>query len=45
VTKKLAGDFSEWKMVKEVVFMVIRGDGSRLCHGNDVLAKGSEEAR
>jgi hypothetical protein len=30
VTKKLAGDCSEWKMVEEVVFVVIRGDGDWL---------------
>jgi hypothetical protein len=32
-------------MTGGVFLTVIRGDGSRLCHGNDVLAKGSEEAR
>jgi hypothetical protein len=25
--------------------MVIRGDDSQLCHGDDILAKGSEEAQ
>jgi hypothetical protein len=28
-----------------VTWLVIRGDDSRLCHSNDVSAKGSEEAR
>jgi hypothetical protein len=46
VTKKFAGKGCRgWKMAEGVVSVVIRGDDSRLCHGNDVLAKGSEETR
>jgi hypothetical protein len=32
-------------MAGRVFLMVTRGDGSRLCHGDDVSAKGFEEAR
>jgi hypothetical protein len=38
VTKNLAGDCSGWRMAGGVFFTVIRGDGSRLCHGDDVPA-------
>jgi hypothetical protein len=43
--KKLVGDCSGWRMAGEVFLTVIGGDDSRLCHGDDVSAKGSKEAR
>jgi hypothetical protein len=43
MTKKFAGKgCSGWKMVG-VLLMVARGDNSRLCHGDDVSAKGSKK--
>jgi hypothetical protein len=45
VKKKLVRNCGEWKITGEVFLTVIRGDDNRLCHGDDVLAKGSEEAR
>jgi hypothetical protein len=45
VTKKLARKgCSGWRITGEVFLTVIRGDDSRLCHDDDVSAKGSEEA-
>jgi hypothetical protein len=35
---------SGWRIIGEVFLTVIRGDDSRLCHG-DVSAKGFKEAR
>jgi hypothetical protein len=45
VTKKLVGNCSGWKMAGGIFLTVTRGDNSRLCHGDGVLAKESEEAR
>jgi hypothetical protein len=46
VMKKLAGKgCSGWRMAGGIFLTVTRGDDSRLCHGDDVSAKGSEEAR
>jgi hypothetical protein len=43
--RSLLGNCSGWRITREVFLTVIRGDDSRLCHGDDVSAKGSEEAR
>jgi hypothetical protein len=46
VTKKFAGKgCSGWKMAGGMFHTVTRGDDSRLCHGDDVSTKESEEAR
>jgi hypothetical protein len=47
VTKKLAGGIScsGWRMAGGIFFMVTYGCDNRLCHGDDVSTKGSEEAR
>jgi hypothetical protein len=45
VMKKLVRDCSGWRMAEGVFLTVTRGDGSRHCHGDDVSAKGFEEAR
>jgi hypothetical protein len=46
VTKKLAGKGCRgWRMAGGIFLTVTCGGGSQLCHGDDVLAMGSEEAR
>jgi hypothetical protein len=45
VTKKFAGNCSGWRMTGGILLTVTRGDDSRLCHADDVSAKGSKDAR
>jgi hypothetical protein len=45
VTKKLAGDCSGWRMAREILPTVTRGDSGWLCRGDVISAKGFEEAR
>jgi hypothetical protein len=43
--RSFSGDCSGWRIAGGVFLTVIHGDGSWLCHGDDVSVKGFEEAR